>query len=495
MIIFPILIITFLIILPFYFPNLFFLSFFSFTPILYIINKSKIKDSFFHGWLFGLIYISLSSYWLIYPLKNFSGLPIIISIFFLLILFSLIAIFYGLWAYILKKVGVGAVRAALTWTAIEYLRYKILSIFPIAYLGYTQQSFKTLLQWADIGGVFLISFFIILINGYLFKLIYFNRKKFIFPILIIFIIISSYGIYRINEFNNLDYNNNFKVGIVQSNIKQENKWNTDMIEKNINNIFSTFDEMENIDLLITPETALTFDIIRNEYYRKKVLKLMENSSTHFQLGAQAIKDNKDNNKYNSSFLFSSDGKILERYNKNRLVPFGEKIPFNNIVNYITNKRWNSLKAGESSPFFKINNIKWKNYICSEILYPNLDSNLSEFDFIVNQSNEAWFGSGLQKQMWAAAIYRAVENRKSVVKAGNYAFSGVILPSGKIKKMEEVTSDKGIKTEIVFNQSNTFYNKYGNYVGYISLIVVIVLLLINFIRIKSRRSEKDEKKEI
>ena len=493
MILFPLLIITFLIILPFYFPNLFFLSFISFIPILYMINKGKLKDSFFHGWLFGLTYISFSSYWLFYPLKDFSGLPIIISIFILLLLFSLIAIFYGLWAYILKKVGVGAVRAALTWTAIEYLRYKVLSMFPIAYLGYTQQSFKILLQWADVGGVFLISFFIVLINGYIFKFINSNKKKFIIPILLIFIVISSYGIYKINVYNDLNFNSNLNVGIVQSNIEQENKWKTDMIEKNINNIFSTFAEMEDIDLLITPETALTFDIIRNEYYRKKVFKLMENSNIHFQLGAQAIKDNKADYKYNSSFLFSSDGKILERYNKNKLVPFGEKIPFNNIVNYITNRRWYSLKAGEKSPLFKINNIKWKNYICSEILYPILDSDLSKFDFIVNQSNEAWFDSGLQKQMWAAAVFRAVEARKSVVKAGNYAFSGVILPSGKVKKREKVTSDKGIKTEIVFNDSKTIYNKYGNYVGYISLIIVIVLLIINFIQ--NIRSEKDERKEV
>ncbi|HKL76689.1 MAG TPA: copper homeostasis protein CutE, partial [Halanaerobiales bacterium] len=56
-----------LITLPFYFPDLFFLSYFSFIPIFVIIKKSNIKNTFLYGWLFGFIYISISSYWLFYP--------------------------------------------------------------------------------------------------------------------------------------------------------------------------------------------------------------------------------------------------------------------------------------------------------------------------------------------------------------------------------------------------------------------------------------------
>lgn len=482
-----------LITLPFYFPDLFFLSFFSFIPILLIIKNSNLKRSFFIGWLFGLIYISISSYWLFYPLHNFSGLNIIFIIILLIALFSLIALFYGLWAYLLKIIGVGAVRVALSWTAIEFLRYKLMSFFPVAYLGYTQSSFKTLLQWADIGGVFLISFLVVLINGYIFKFLINKDKKFLVPILVIILIIGSYGIYKINFRYNKNTEEKFSVGIIQTNIDQSEKWKSANIEKNIDNIFSSANNINDVKLFITPETSLTFDIIRNEYYRNQVLNKLKEFNSYFQFGAQAIKEDPDF-KYNSSFLFSSEGKVIERYNKNRLVVFGEKIPFNKLVNIITNKRWHSLAAGEKNNLFEIENKKWKNLICSEIFYPLLNDDLKEFDFIVNQSNEAWFNSGLQQQMWSAAIFRAVESRKTVVKSGNRSVSGVILPSGKIEKMKPLDDVKEMRVDIDLNKVNTFYTQNGNYIGYISLIVVLILSIINLIK-RINKSKEEMRSEV
>ena len=490
---------TLLITLPFYFPNLFLLSYFSFIPILFIIKKSNIKDSFLYGWLFGFIYISISSYWLFYPLHKFSGLNIIFNIFLLVLLFGFIALFYGLWAYLVKSIGIGAVRIALSWTGIEFLRYKLMSAFPIAYLGYTQSSFKPLLQWADIGGVFLISFFILLINGYIFKLINNRAKKFLVPILILFLIIGSYGIYKMNVSYSSKNQENLTVGIIQTNINQNEKWKTANIEKNINEIFNSANKLKNVQLYITPETSLTFDIIRNEYYRNIVFEKMNEYNSYFQFGAQAIKNDPDF-RYNSSLLFSAEGKMIDRYNKNRLVAFGEMIPFNRLVNNLTNKQWHSLAAGDKNNLFEINGVKWRNLICSEIFYPLLNNDLKEFDFIVNQSNEAWFENGLQQQMWSAAIFRAVESRKTVIKSGNKAISGVIMPSGKIKEMREVNNVKGIKTKIDLNQENTFYIKNANYPGYIALSIVLLLYILNLINKFNKNknemgSEIDEQEEI
>ena len=482
-----------LITLPFYFPDLFFLSYFSFIPIFVIIKKSNIKNTFLYGWLFGFIYISISSYWLFYPLDKFSGLNIIFNIFLLILLFGFIGLFYGIWAYITKSIGIGAVRVALSWTGIEFLRYKIISAFPVAYLGYTQSSFKTILQWADIGGIFLISFFVLLINGYIFKLINNRDKKFLIPILILFLIIGSYGMYKVNFSYNNENQDKLSIGIIQTNINQNEKWKTANIEKNINELFNSANNIKDVQLYITPETSLTFDIIRNEYYRNIVFKNMDNYNSYFQFGAQAIKNDPEH-VYNSSLLFSTEGKMIDRYNKNRLVAFGEIIPFNKIVNKLTNKKWHSLTAGEKYNIFEINDVKWRTFICSEILYPMLSDNLKDFDFIVNQSNEAWFENGLQKQMWSAAIFRAVESRKTVIKAGNRAISGVIMPSGKIQEMKAVNNINAIKTKITLNKENTFYNKYGNYPGYIALIIVIILYVINSINKFNKNkmgSEKDE----
>lgn len=467
-------------ILAIYVPGLFFLSWFSFLPLLYLLKKANAKQSFIFGWVFGLVYTALGSYWLFYPLKDFSGLPISFSIIILFLLFGLIGIIYGLWSYFLKSIGVGAVRTAISWAALEYIRYKILSIFPIGYLGYTQAGFKPLLQLADLGGVFLISFIVILINGYLFKLINTKEKKYLVPLLIIFLVIGGYGFNKIDYYKNIAPLENFEIGIVQTNIEQSKKWSADRIDDNMDTIFSNFGKLKgDIELIITPETALTFDLIRNEYYREKLLDMIKKEDSHFQLGAQSIiKESSET--YNSTFLFSPDGKILKRYNKNRLIPFGETIPFNSLVNYLTGKSWSSLNPGEKAPLFSIDEISWKNLICSEILYPLTEVEQTEFGFIVNQSNEAWFASGLQKQMWSAAVFRAVENRKTVVRSGNFSKSGVIFPAGNYK-IEGVDSKEPIQSKIVINKNHTFYGRHGNYIGYISVIVFLFLIISNLVK--------------
>ena len=470
-------------VIPLYFADYFFLSWIAIIPAIFALTNSDFMDSFYKGWFLGLIIVSGTGYWLFYPMKLFTSLPIVLIIPALILLFSGIALFYGLWGLIISKIGIGPFRIAFSWTALEFLRYKIISAFPLGYIGYSQMDFKVILQWAELGGVFIISFFILLINGYLYYLLKHKKIRYLVAVVIIMLILVSFGGFKLNYYNNYLQNETTdrqEIGLTQTTVPQIIKWNNSEINNNIEKIFKDNKIMKknDIKLVITPETGLTFDITRNEYYRDKILKKIKEGKSYYQVGSQSI-IKKPGEVYNSSFLFSPEGKIIDRYNKNRLVVFGEVIPFNSLVNQLAGMGLSSINKGTKRSKFSTSFASWNNMICSELLYPLPDKEIKEIDFIVNQSNEAWFKSGLPRLMWAAAVFRAVENRRSVVKTGNLSYSGVILPSGKTLVKKPVNNNQPIISSIPFSDKETFFNSRYHLTGHLTVFFLFLLLMLSY----------------
>ena len=467
-------------------PDFYYLGFIALIPALWALQRIK-HSGFIHGWILGLFLIAGTSYWIFIPLDKYGGMNIFINIILLLLFFLVYAFFYGLWGWIFKKINysnlVHPLILAFTWVGIEYVKFLFTPAYTFSTIGYSQRNFIEFLQLADVGGVFLISFITIIINAYIYKII--NRKKlrYIIPLVLIFTLIFISGNIKVNNLEDEKFRT-INTGIIQTNILPENKWRTSDIKKNMQDIVNDIDYLlknNQVDLIITPESALTFDIIRNEYYRKIFFNKINNFDTFIQVGSMAMID--DYKKvYNSTFLISPDNEIINRYDKVNLLPFGEYLPFNNFSKNVFGLDFEEIFSftgypswGESITLFETNYGKWKTLICSELIPPI--PHKKDFDFFVNISNEGWFGrESLQEQMWTTAIFRAVENRKPLIKSGNNAYSGVIFPDGTfIRKSPADTEEFLIKVPIR-KENNTFYSNWGNFIAYISLIFIIILLI-------------------
>ncbi|MFW6287892.1 MAG: apolipoprotein N-acyltransferase [bacterium] len=469
--------------LPLSYPGLYLLSWVGLVPFLYGIKKVSDFNYFTYfkaGSIFGFTIIFSSSFWLYYPLVEHSGLPWLFAVFLFLLLFILFGFIYGIWAclfvYVKKPGKISPFWLAISWVSIEYLRFRFLSELPFGFIAYTQSNFTSLLQFAEFGGIYIISFIVLLINGYIFKFVINKKFRYIVPVLLILIIILSVGMLRLNYIKGLEQET-VNVGVVQSNLTPAEKWDIANIEKNMDYFIDQSREISDYSLVVWPESSLTFDFVRNGFYREKFNKKISNIDFYLQTGSLAVAG-EGVQKYNSSFLIGPDGEVVDRYNKNRLVPFGEYIPFTSLVEKLTGLRYYSELPGEEVRIFQMNNVKWKTLICSEILYPDIaKEKINSAQFLVNQSNEAWYRMGnLQEQMWSAALFRAVENRRSIVKSGNKAYGGVISTGGTdvIKNHSiNVTTFTG---ELAVSNINTLYQKWGNYIGYISLIIVLILLI-------------------
>lgn len=468
-------------------PDLYWIAWFALVPALIAIKKTtEIKQALFYGWLLGITITIGSSRWLYYPLRDFSGLPWPLLFILLFIMFILAGLNTGLWAVVYKLIERGRAKKtsvifiASSWVALEYLFNLIVPYFPFGTMGTTQVGANFLLQLAEYGGLFLLSFIVVLLNGLFYKLVIVKRLRYLLIILILLFTanyVSSQATAQLSE-QKLASPETIRIGLVSTEIAQSEKWLSQNIDKYIEKIATTSNQLfqEGAELVITPESALTFDYPRNSYYRNKFKEILEPTG-YLLLGNQARREGL-NKQYNSAFLINFDEEIEARYDKNDLIP-GEVIPLAGLAEFFSGQRWGSVTAGEKIEYFNLttadgDEVSFRVLICSEILYPPSDKeDINDNHFIVNISNEAWFGnSNLQDQMWQAARMRAVETRRPVVKAGNKAINGLVHSDGSYLKL----SEPGV---VSVNLSNleagpTYYQIYGDITAYFALFITLII---------------------
>jgi len=288
---------------------------------------------------------------------------------------------------------------------------------------------------------------------------------------------------------------------LESLLYREFKWDPEakgyILEKYLN-ITSKVNK-DKPDLIIWPEAALPVVLEEEPIFMEQVKKLAKEIKIPILLGAV---NTQDDHYYNSALLISSEGEISTKYNKLHLVPFGEYIPFRKTVSFLeTIVPIGDFTAGREYTVFKTQNSKLKTQnffsvlICFEDLFPGLSREFIKkgADFLVNITNDAWFKrTSSPYQHLQASVFRAVENRVSLVRAANTGVSGFITPTGKIlslvqdKTGRNIFVDGYVTGEITHLKRNlSFYTRRGDVFVAICL-VFILFIVMRYISVKVQR---------
>ena len=154
------------------------------------------------------------------------------------------------------------------------------------------------------------------------------------------------------------------------------------------------------------------------------------------------KKNNEDLLFNTMVIFNNKLDIIQSYNKVNLVPFGEFIPFENILSLIgfktiTNSYQSFSKGNNRTPFnikIKEKILKLLPLICYEIIYSGKLSKNNDFDYIINISEDGWFGNSVgPEQHFAHSIFRSIESGKYIIRSANNGISAVINPMGAVEK--------------------------------------------------------------
>jgi apolipoprotein N-acyltransferase len=435
--------------------------------------------------------------------------------------------------YLRKRLGLPHVfTAPFVWVTFEFLRSPPLYGFPWFFMGHSQYLNLPLIQLADITGVYGISFIVIIINAAIadltgqslvkrkFKLnidsiIFFRKKKnfycfnIIIPILLLCLALI-YGYFSLNSYKTLQ--NGPNICLIQGNIPQgikidpDEKQQEEILRKYVS--LSLKNTKKDIDLIIWPETMvpgiLNIDPVildRNiDRLSKKSIQMLANAtSANLLVGGTAIDvNNKYPQYFNTAFYYDRKGKLIDRYDKIHLVPFGEFIPFEDYLRFLGHlvPYEVSLSSGKRRTIFELGTdntpkvFKFGVIICYEDTVASL---LRKFrrdgvDFMVNITNDAWFcDSSELDQHLAIMVFRAIENRICITRAANTGISSFVAPSGQIYdylalngKYREI--DGVLHNRIRFaDTTNTWYTNHGDLFAISCLLITTILLLIALTR--------------
>ena len=143
--------------------------------------------------------------------------------------------------------------------------------------------------------------------------------------------------------------------------------------------------------------------------------------------------------YNSMFVVDNNFQLIQTYNKRKLVPFGEFLPFENIFRNFGLKKitegYGSFLQGNEDKNIKIDKLNILPLICYEVIFTNLiQKSDNETNLIVNISEDGWFGQTIgPDQHFTKSIFRAIENNTFFIRAANKGISAIIDNKGNIIK--------------------------------------------------------------
>ncbi len=458
--------------------NYFFINFFTFPFLFYILVfnlNNNLINNFLTGWFYGFGYFCSNLYWISNSLKfdeNFENL-VVFSIIFIPFLLSLL---YGIFSFLLKflnlKMNFSSILIfSLLLSIIEYLRGNIFGGFPWNLISFSMVNLTSSLQILNLIGTY--SFNLIVITIYCLPIIIifkFNRLKKItifLSVILILVINYFYGNNRIEQIQLSKKKQIYPtIKLISPSFNIERFFIEEPIINKLKELMEIGHPFNKDFLLVFPEgISDNFELndLRNSSSFNKISNQL-NANSKIIIGISYDDGEKI---FNSLALLNSKFVLEDKYSKNKLVPFGEFLPFEKFLSNFGLKKvtygYRSFSSSNERSIMNFGSISFLPLICYEIIFSgklNLDN--KDYDFILNISEDGWFGNSIGPiQHFSHSIFRSIEEGKDVLRVANNGISAHISLNGKVVKMLDTTEKGSIEINSVSEVFPTFFSIYGN----------------------------------
>ena len=480
----------------------------SFLFLIYLIEfvaQRSFLQRLFFGFFYGLGHFATSLYWIAYSLsfepEKFAWLiPFSVTL-----IPSLMAFFIGLftvWISYFIKSGISRSRVcfvfASSWVLIEFCRSHAIFPFPWNLLGYTGFFSIYFVQIASVIGVYGLSFLIVLGS-----VIFYSKKWLLISgVYSCIALCFFYGYLKLGEFDTTRRGEEkvtefVKVRMVQPNF-QELYFGKE--EKKLGNLLklvemSNKDGYQDRDLIIWPESAYPFIIQENDIILKNLTKVLK-SNASLVFGADRYINHFGTEKlYNSMFSLNKSKGILDIYDKKILVPFGEYVPFRQVLPFLDKVVGGNLEFSLGQTFHQLMIDKVGAIIpliCFEIIFDSLYNNalIKNALFILNITNDLWFCDSIGPyQHLAMSRMRAIEYGLPLVRVANTGISAIIDCYGRMLVVCELNTESISDYDLKIKRTFSIYTKYGLKFIVLDAMALIVGFNIMIIFLKRKKNIK------
>ena len=469
---------------------------FFFYLIIYINKKSKSiyrkkpykKNLFLFGLLFGFGFYLSGISWISNSLtfdENFKILipfALVLVPLFLSLFTAIIVVLVGTYL----KYNVASILLFSGSIAVsDYLRAKLFTGFPWNLWAYSTSWANEILQILSLTGFY--TYNLLVITFFTLPAVIFFKINSLIKFLILSLIclvtffLYIYGNYEINKNNKLLEQNNekFFVKVISPNFDLKYGLSKSDIEDRFKQLIRYSDpNKDQKTLFVWPEGVFSGYSFNEISIFKELIRKNFSNKHNIIFGANKL-DPETGNFFNSMLVINNRFEVIQSYNKRKLVPFGEFLPFEKILNNLGLKKitegHGSFLRGKKNDNLIINELNILPLICYEVIFTNLiqESNINT-NLIINISEDGWFGKTIgPEQHFVKSIFRAIENNTFFLRSTNKGLSAIIDNKGNIIKQLNRNEAGNIELEIPLIKSN----KVKNDLIFFTLLITYLLIFL------------------
>ncbi len=472
-----------------------YLVFFLLIPLIYSLERSP-ENATSTSFLFGLFMSFSSVYWIFY---NAGADQLWVRIISGIGLFVVNASFYAVFGLLYRSSRMLFGKRALwtipmLWGGMEHLMLFEELAFPWTFLAHFFTDKTAFIQIAEFGGVIFVSMLIVTISVLLYEAAFFVLQKDYFrtytrlqAALLIFFGLLIFGNIRLGHISeNMRSSPTVRAALVHPGLDIEYKWKPENFSTIVSSQLSLSESSlkDDPDIIIWGESNFPRYMENNPGYMRDFMLFSSNKKADLcigSLGYDYFPETEKIKKYNSVFFFDQNSRVV-RYDKRKLVPFGESFPFAWILTFLKDislGQANFDKGGTFDPLHASGGSKFHVNVCYEALFPYYNASFVRkgSEFFVNVSNDAWYeGTDQIYQHSRFNIFRAIENRRSIVRLANKAENSVFYPTGEQEILFIGTKNTQKTARVPLGKELTFFTKYGYLFAYTVIGLNAALLL-------------------
>lgn len=448
-----------------------FISLFAFMQM---IDNVSTQRAAIRGYLFGLGYFGVGVSWVYISIRLFGNatapLAAGITVLFILIL----SIYTALTAWLARYLSSGQIQLPrllafpLSWVCIEWLRGWLFTGFGWLQIGYAfvGTPLQNYASWVGVSGI---SLLVALMASAVFSLL--MQKNAVSSKLVIAALpILIWGLPTIIPIPTFTapYGEARHIALMQANIPQHLKWHSNQRQPTLDWYRQATERHWGKDIIVWPEAAIP--AFQNDV--QDYLKDMHAAARHFGttlMTGLPIQDEDGQRYYNGLIVLGNAGRGEDTiYRKQHLVPFGEYLPLKFMLQPILGFLeipMSDFSAGEyKKPLVTAGDDHAGVFICYEIAFgADVTDALPGADYLVNISNDAWFGNSLAPyQHLQIAQMRALETGRYILRATNTGISAIIRPDGLLDSALPQGERGVLQGEIRLMRGVTVYSLFGDY---------------------------------
>ena len=381
----------------------------------------------------------------------------------------------------LRSAPARVLTIASAWVAIEWLRSTLFTGAPWNLLGHALYAHPLWTQTAEIGGVFLVSWILVTSSAAVAELYRTDVRTRVAACSCAVLVLGLAALYGQVRLRTLDDATGpaITIALVQGNIP--NEWRADV--RYAGDAFEALAgptrelRAAHPDLIVWPENAISFVLEPNQRFGQNIRELLGPDGPPLLLGGpRSVAHDGHLTSFNTAYLLNHDGQTIGTYDKRHLVPFAEYTPtlrFPGLAWRFDGPR--DLTPGGPAQVLTTP-VPFGALICFEAIYPYLSRDLVRggATLLVNLTNDGWFGTSPElEQHFAMASFRAVETRRSLVRATNTGVTAIVGPSGTILARFPVATRGAWVVRAPLREGQTLYTQVGDVFAWLATMSAIV----------------------